>query len=326
VRRLLLAAFAAFTAACAPATGAEAPVSGVGFEKQSVKVVHRDGAARRTALYLWYPSTAPAGRYDYGGQIGLATPDAPVAPGAHPLLLFSHGYLGGGDQSIFLCEALARAGYVVAALDHVDAVSSGQRVAIPPFLDPAGWNDASHRDRAEDLRFLLDHLLERAGREADRLHGHIQREAIGGVGHSLGGYTLLGLVGGWPSWREKRLRAVALLSPYAAPFLAREALEVDVPVMLQGGTFDIGITPGLPRLYERLRPPKYLLVLAAENHFGWTNFACLGRTTLDCAARGNPAQIARFTLAFLDRHLRGRAAPILDAGERALDSYQSQAK
>jgi dienelactone hydrolase len=326
VRLLLAALAAALATACAPATGSEAEVRGVGFESGPLRVVHRDGAARRTTLYLWYPSAAPDSRHDYGGQIGLASRDAPVAPGAHPLLLFSHGYLGGGDQSIFLCETLARGGYVVAALDHVDAVRSGERVPIPPFLDPAGWNDSSHRDRAEDVRFLLDHLLERAGRETDRLFGHVQREAVGGVGHSLGGYTLLGMAGGWPSWRERRLRASALLSPYAAPYLAHGELALEIPVMLQGGTFDVGITPGLPRLYEGLRPPKYLLVLAAENHFGWTNFACLGRTTLDCTANGNPAQIARFTLAFFDRYLRGRAAPLLDSGDPALASYQHQAR
>jgi len=287
------------------------PDTGVGFERSPLRVEHRDGSERDTTLYLWYPSTAPSEHAGSGN---------PVAPGAHPLLIFSHGFLVGGDQSTFLTEALARAGYVVAALDHSDA-SGSPELAIPPFLDPQAWDERTQRDRAQDLRFLVDALLARAERAGDLLHGHIDPQAIGGIGHSLGGYTLLGIAGAWPSWRDERLRAFVLLSPYAAPYLRRERLDVKSAVMLQGGTLDFPITQDLPQLYERLRAPRVLLVLRGENHLAWTDLGCLGRTAPDCAAGGNPARIVAYSRAFFDRHLRGLPAPTLDAGDPALASY-----
>ena len=72
------------------------------------------------------------------------------------------------------------------------------------------------------------------------------------------------------------------------------------------------VTPLLPGLYARLAAPKYYAVLRAENHFGWTNLACLGRTTTECAARGNPHEIVALTRAFLDRHARGLPAKRLN--------------
>lgn len=328
-RRAPHVVLAAALAVCALASGcarrlhAEPAVSGVGFEKSPLRLKHPDGAERASTLFLWYPADRPSERHDYDGQIGFATPGAPVAQGKHPLLLFSHGYLGAGDQSIFLTESLARAGYVVAALDHVDASRGGGSREIPPFLNPESWDEQRHRDRAEDLRFLIDALLARAARKGDRLHGHIDAQAIGGIGHSLGGYTLLGMAGAWPPWRDERLRAFALLSPYASPYVLRKRLDVRAPVMLQGGTFDFGITPELPGLYALLRSPKYFLVLRGENHFGWTNFACLGRTTHACSSTGNPEQMVDYAIAFFDRHLRGQRAPLLDAPNRALASYRS---
>jgi predicted dienelactone hydrolase len=65
--------------------------------------------------------------------------------------------------------------------------------------------------------------------------------SLGVAGHSLGGYTDLGLAGGWASWKEARVKAVLALSPYCSPFLSKGQLaSMNIPVMYQGGTRDFG--------------------------------------------------------------------------------------
>jgi len=98
---------------------------------------------------------------------------------------------------------------------------------------------------------------------------------VGVAGHSLGGYTLLGLAGGWPSWKDPRVKAVLALSPYSSPYLSKEQLgNLNIPVMYQGGTRDSGITPTVKKgggAYDRSVKPKYYIELDGAGHFAWTN-------------------------------------------------------
>lgn len=174
---------------------------------------------------------------------------------------------------------------------------------------------------------LLDHCLAEDTRAGARLEKHVDAGAVGVAGHSLGGYTALGLVGGWETWRDKRVQAALLMSPYLTPYLEKERLKgVAAPVMLQGGTLDFGITPFLPRAYRDLRRPKYYLVLEGETHFGWTNLVSLGKTTTEAVEGGNPELIARYSVAFFDRHLKRNKGPILDESNERLATYQQDGK
>lgn len=76
------------------------------------------------------------------------------------------------------------------------------------------------------------------------------------------------------------------------------------PVMRQGTTLDLLITPSLARLYRQIDAPKCELVLRGDNGFGWTNLASIGRSTTAAFDAGNPRWIAGYTLAFLGHHLR----------------------
>ena len=78
-----------------------------------------------------------------------------VAPVAPPIVVFSHGFHGCATQSRFLMTALAAAGYLVVAPNHRDATCNGGSAR---WIDRPEW------------RFGL-------------------------IGHSLGGYTVLGLGG-----------------------------------------------------------------------------------------------------------------------------------
>jgi predicted dienelactone hydrolase len=165
------------------------------------------------------------------------------APKPWPIIVFSHGFHGCDTQSTFLMEALAAAGYAVFAPNHRDAACGNLRAWLKPpdpaFRKPDEWSDATYRDRAEDIEKLIDALT------ADPTYDAPPYESreVGLVGHSLGGYTVLGLGGAWPSWKDSRVKAIVALSPYSNPFVRHRTLgAMGAPVMYQGGTRDCGIT------------------------------------------------------------------------------------
>ncbi len=308
----------------------------VGYRRQDLKLTNATGEQRTRQLDLWYPTQEPEQRYEYKGplgikgQVGFAKEGATVAAGEHPLLLFSHGFLGTSDQTIFLTEACARAGYIVASMNHADSLGTRRlrKIEPPQFGDYANWTDDKFRDRQEDITALLNQMLEWNKAADSPWSGRIDATRIGGFGHSLGGYTVLGMAGGWKSWKEPRLKAAVLLSPYAHPFINQgDAGNVSIPVMLQGGTLDVGITPFLMPVYRKLSGPKVLLVLKNETHFGWTNLISLGKTTKECVADGNAEMMTKYTIVFFDHHLLGvdRSA-VLEKENSRLESYHFEPK
>jgi predicted dienelactone hydrolase len=164
------------------------------------------------------------------------------------VIIFSHGFHGCATQSRFLMDALASAGYLVFAPNHRDATCNGGNASWLgrpeiPFRNPPTWNEASYRDRAEDVRRLVNAI------ESDtRFRTRADLSHLGLTGHSLGGYTVLGLGGGWPNWRLAGIKAAPALSPYSQPFILHHTLSgLSAPVMYQGGTRDLGVTPALQK-------------------------------------------------------------------------------
>jgi predicted dienelactone hydrolase len=292
----------------------------------TVNVGYRATEIGGRVVALWYPTDAPASVYPYSanfsGQLAANAPPGKACGARAPLVVFSHGDLGCGLQSVTFTEELARHGYVVAAPDHADAAlchtkapATGVNPPSPPvqpgILSPEEWSDRSRKDRRQDVEALLDTLL------ADRQFAAvIDPEHIGVAGHSLGGYTVVGLAGGWPSWRDDRIRAVLALSPYVMPFQVKGTLrEVAVPIMYQGGTLDVGITPFLtgPRgAFAAAQSPAYLVVLPRAGHFAWVNCGH-EHTTRSCLEHVRDARLAAdYGIAFFDRYLKGQPASILD--------------
>jgi predicted dienelactone hydrolase len=302
----------------------------VGFRKTSITYEGTDGSQRKRDVVIWYPSAVAAQEHNYRGQVGYVTVDAEVAKGKHPLILFSHGFLGSADQSIFLTEGLARRGYIVACCSHADGLLQKRDKPIPPprFADAKSWNEDKFRDRREDVVALLDHLLDENANAGSAWQGRVDPAAVGMSGHSLGGYTTLGLVGGWAKSTEQRIKAALALSPYTLPYHEQGNIaDVKVPVMFQGGTFDWGITPLIPPVYKKLTSPKYYLVLKNETHFGWTNLIALGKLTTEVVRAGNAQLMLDYSAAFFDRHLRGKEnGKLLEEQNARLSSYEFAAK
>lgn len=227
-----------------------------------------------------------------------------------PLIIFSHGFGGCAQQSNSLMKALANAGYAVLAPNHKDegcdkyfgnmalAFGAGNRRPERPFTEPQNWNDATEAGRRDDMTALLNYAL-----TTTPYKDAIDTSKIGALGHSLGGYTVLGMAGAWNTWRDPRIKCVAALSPYAAPFVVAGSLAgINVPVMYQTGTDDFGIAPALLQYggYDQTTGRKYMVVLKDAGHFAWTELNPRFQQT-----------IAQYTVAFFDQELGRKASPLL---------------
>jgi predicted dienelactone hydrolase len=162
-----------------------------------------------------------------GLSVAVWRPAQNTAPA--PLVLFSHGYHGCNTQSTFLMEALAKAGYLLMAPNHKDAICGGGLFERPeePFQNPGAWNEATYKERGNDIVRLVD-----AVRQDEQWTGLVDWSKVALAGHLLGGYTVLALAGGWPSWKLTTVKAVLALSPYCDPFLQKGTLDrLAVPVM-----------------------------------------------------------------------------------------------
>jgi predicted dienelactone hydrolase len=196
-------------------------------------------------------------------------------------------------------DALARAGYLVMAPNHKDAICEGNLGALgsarpeESFRDAESWNDQTYRDRHDDFSKLAD-ALRRDARWAE----DIDWSRIALAGHSLGGYTVLGLAGSWPTWKQPNVKAVLALSPYCEPYVLKGSLHaLNIPVMYQGGTRDLGITPSVKKsggCFAKTSSPAVLVEFEGAGHFAWSD---LQGTAHDL--------IAEYSLAFLEKYVRG---------------------
>jgi predicted dienelactone hydrolase len=254
-------------------------------------------------------STLGAQGLPNGHRLHIANLDVEVwlpdstTPGPWPIVVFSHRYRGCNTQSSFLMQALAGSGYAVFAPNHLDAECGNLQSWIPryeiPFTDPETWTDATYADRAKDIENLLNALQHDA-----RYHSPpFDWSHVGLIGHSLGGYTVLGLAGAWPHLKDPRIKAVLALSPYAEPFSTEHTLRgVDAPVMYQGGTRDSVITPSLSGrqgAYRQTPSPKYLVIIDGAGHMAW----------IDSRATAKHPLIIDYSLAFFDHHLKNKPFP-----------------
>lgn len=216
-----------------------------------------------------------------------------------PVVVFSHGFNGCATNARYLAEALAADGYWVFAPNHADAhcgKKGGFSRPSTPFGKPEEWDDKTYADRRDDIKNLLEALVDDKtfSQKIDFLH-------IGLMGHSLGGYTVMGMAGAWPSWKLPAARAVLALSPYSQAYVAKNTLSgISTPIMYQGGTRDIGLTPALKKpegTYALTPQNKYLVVLDGAGHFAWT----------DLNSTFHPS-INHYALAFFDYYLKGNAS------------------
>lgn len=239
---------------------------------------------------IWYPCAAEPthvalGTLSVGADFGLrGVKDCPVTGEKLPLVIFSHGRGGWFGQHHDTVEALADAGFVVAAINHPG--------------DSA--NDSSRRDtlsvwgsRPADMVRLLDFMLKDWKDRAV-----IDPGRIGFFGFSLGGATGLVLMGTRPDFariagfckettgacaqlhngetppepiHDTRIRAAVIVDP-APGVLTRENLAVvKVPFQFwrsQFGGPGVGDGSGTARVADSL-PGKPDVHVVAAGHYAF---------------------------------------------------------
>ena len=320
------------------------PPFNVGFRVLDF-VYRTDGPDQTCTVAVWYPTAAQPRSFTYGGSLTgtVAIDAAPLAEGGpYPMLVFSHGYGGSGLSAVFLTESLAAHGWIVAAPDHHDAYSAA-RIRLGPLngfdrigllrsaqeITASGSNDRiNYEYRLEEMHVVIDRLL------ASEEFAHVidsERLAIGG--HSLGGFTALGLCGTIKEYFDPRLKAVLLFSTGAGGYLFRESelATVQLPSMLFMGERERNQRRGAQtmvqleeKIYRNLPAPKYFLEVKGANHFSFNNaFANNWRTRF---FSGTPAQfdvIQRYSIAFLERHVAAKSntSAVLAQGHAMLTRY-----
>ncbi len=201
---------------------------------------------RTLPILILYPAA--------GGVITPTTPqaDVPVAEGAFPLVVFSHGVTATGPTYTGRLQEWARAGYVVAAPTY--PLSSGPGAKITDVVN-----------QPADVSFVIDELLTLPA--DDPLAGHIDEEAIAATGHSLGAITTLG-VSLNSCCADDRLDAAVEISGLRFPFPDGDFDDLgQVPLLAIHGAAD-GTVPvsGSDTLFEEVPGPAAYLRFPEGGH------------------------------------------------------------
>jgi len=272
-----------------------------------------DGQQTRITTALWYPTETQPKEHVYSEDKkvrGRVAVDAPMKAGKWPLLLFSHGYSGGGIGSVEITEAFAAHGWIVASPDHHDAVmsvrirgaSQGNLISALQQLKEKPFTEENYRYRPQEVRAVLNAVLEREDLNIDK-------DRIALMGHSMGGWSVMKV-----AMDEPRIKAAVLLSMGELNWLfgKRKYFEADqlaalkIPTVYFFGSKEAAQNPqgAYARFcYEHSPAPTYLVEIPDANHFVYNSKA------IAMLSGGTPRQfesIQETMRAFLDRHVLQR--------------------
>ncbi|MBV8051362.1 MAG: DUF1573 domain-containing protein, partial [Acidobacteriaceae bacterium] len=298
-----------------------------------------NGAKRELLVRLWYPAavgkdctlaeyTSP-GVWNYLARLEKVPPpqvktnscqDAAMAPGKHPIVVFTHGYTGMFTDYTFLFEDLASRGYVVASVNHTYEATAVQfpdgRLATSlvgnhfgstwQLDDKATWFAVAVR--VSDLKFVMDQLERMNSSRSGPFTDKLDLSNVAVAGHSLGGMTaLLGME------MEPRFHA---------------ALSIDgvIPGALFGATSNpvLMIFTGRDpwdtdtcRLWGQLQGPRVALNFKGTEHLTASDAIWLAKGAVQAGSAGmekTVAAIRDYVAAFLDANLNGSSNDSLFRG------------
>jgi dienelactone hydrolase len=215
----------------------------------------------------WVDSSRPtAVNGDYAGApdrtftVALWSPKN--APGPHPLLVYSHGFMSERHGGEYLAEHMASHGYVVVSTDF----------PLTHFGAPGGPFAEDVVNQPADVSFLIDRVLALGPNERNFLGG-IDRSRIGALGLSLGGLTTT-LVSFHPTLGDPRIRAAVSIAGPSALFNRDYFAFAKVPFLMIAGTHDAMIqydSNGAP--VPELIQEGGLVTIQGASHAGFSNMA-----------------------------------------------------
>ena len=300
------------------------------------------GAKRELLVRFWYPAnlvqackkadyTSPR-VWSYFSQLaGVHLPevitnscmDAPLTEGAHPVVVFTHGYTGTFTDYTFIFEDLASRGYIVASVDHTYEATA---VEFPDgrfakstlgshFGDTWRGDNATltlaTSVRLQDLRFVVTEL-KRLNTEVDGpFAGKLDVSRIAIAGHSMGGAAaFLALA------QDPRLKAAVVLDGYLPSALIRPTQK---PVFILR-TNDMNVDADQCRLWSSLRGPRVFVNLNGAEHLTPSDAVWLAKFAIQTGSMGpelTVSAIRDYVAAFLDANLRQRPQDPLLTGPSA---------
>ncbi len=295
---------------------------------------------------IYYPSTdadvagVPEDAAEILGLTLFSVPafrDVAIAPGTHPVIMFSHGSTGTRIQSFFFASVLASHGYVVISGDH-----HGNTIpdVVAGIIDPD-----SATNRPLDVSFLIDEFTLFNSEPGNFFEATLDLSRIGMSGHSFGGYTSLALAGGsfaLGTFTDTRIKAALPQAPAAWFFDPSFFSTITIPTLIIGGTID-ETTPFADNQqfpFDNMVSGASVVGLAEirnAGHFTFSSFceidpsllAFLGGFEEACEPRHIPwrhAQDITMHLAvnFFDATLNGDAAALAALGPAVLATIDSE--
>ena len=158
---------------------------GQNFNVGEQTIIYTDSLRNRPIkVEIWYPTSETDSKFERKTDLPFVLDptirNASVIKNTFPLIVLSHGTGGNRFSLAWLAIALVKQGYIVAAPDHWGNTFDNK---IPDYF-------VRYWERPLDISFLITHLL------TDNLFSqYINKERIGMVGFSFGGYTSLALAG-----------------------------------------------------------------------------------------------------------------------------------
>ncbi|MGA0608570.1 alpha/beta hydrolase family protein [Phenylobacterium sp. VNQ135] len=248
----------------------------------------------------------------------------PAGAGPFPTIIHSHGLGGSREASTYILEAVARAGFLVVALQHAGSDSGllaggGGRAGLVA-AGRRGMTAEAAQARYGDTPFAIDQLARGASPD---LRGKADLSRLGMSGHSYGALATLVAVGqrtpgAARSFAEPRIRAAIAYSPNKPRNEApRAALaKIRTPMLHFTGTEDV--TPfDLERSpMERTLPfqaiegaDQFLVVLEGGDHavFGGRRTGAQMKPTDPAHMRLVTDETIRFWRAYLGGDARAAA-------------------
>lgn len=306
----------------------------VGWRTITVPGGPREAAPTTVALY--YPTTAAAHRVVMGPFTVMAAMHATPEASVKGLIMLSHGTGGSEIGHSSLAQALARNGYLVAALRHPGD----------------NWQDQSLRDGPNAARYFVQrpaqvsHVIDALLQDPlwkDRIARDASGPRVGAIGHSAGGYTALALAGAVAdlsrlaahctahrtddpifcsmgrtpttqpapaaatSTTDTRVRAVVAMAPVGALLTATSLARIGVPTRLYRAEEDRFVVPRFHVEWVAQQMPKAQLINVPKAwHFAFIDTPGMPLLSPDGDLRADPAGFDRAV--FLEK--LGQALPL----------------
>ena len=297
-----------------------------------------EGTKRELPVRFWYPATAsqscelaaytsPAVWSHFSELAQFPLPevrtnscvDAPMTEGAHPVVVFNHGYTGTFTDYTFLVEDLASRGYVVASVDHTYEATAVElphgrlvKSVFGSHLTDSTWRrDEQSMSfalavRLKDLRFVADDLKRLNGEVNGPFAGKLDLSRLAVAGHSLGGLAAL------LSLKQDGQFKSAVLLDASVPDGSASVTDTPVLVMTMGRE---QWSEEECRLWSDLRGPRIAVNLKGTEHLTPSDAVWLAKGAIKTGTMGPEKTIAAmrdYIAAFLDANLRDhRSSPML---------------